>query len=84
MQTQPMNRILETNDATPRSRNALLRLHIADGRIGQRKVSVAIPIFRRESCMTKRAVLAALREAELEEWSASGGDFLASLRQSVP
>jgi hypothetical protein len=41
-----------------------------------RKLRVALPLPRRESCLTKRAMLAALREAELAAWQGNGGDYL--------
>ena len=43
-----------------------------------RKIRVAIPLPRRQECLTKRALVAAMRVAELAEWEASGGDYLAS------
>lgn len=33
---------------------------------------------RRRECLTKRALIAAMRAAELAEWEASGGDYLRS------
>ena len=36
-----------------------------------RKLRLALPLPRRESCVTRRAMLAALREAELAVWQAS-------------
>jgi hypothetical protein len=41
-----------------------------------RKLRLALPLPRRESCLTRRAMLAALGEAELAAWQASGGDSL--------
>lgn len=48
----------------------------AAGLQAHRKLRVALPLPRRESCVTRRAMLAALREAELAAWQASGGDAL--------
>ena len=49
-----------------------------------RKIRIALPTLpRRQSCITRRAMLAALREAELNEWQASGGDVLSSMHQPV-
>lgn len=45
-------------------------------RNGNRRVRVVIRLPRRQACMTKRAMLAALHEAELHEWLNSGGDYL--------
>jgi hypothetical protein len=44
-----------------------------------RKIRIALPTLpRRQPCITRRAMLAALREAELNEWQATGGDVLSS------
>jgi hypothetical protein len=48
-----------------------------------RKVRIALPLPRRPACLTRRAMFAALREAELDAWKASGGDFLNSMHQPV-
>ena len=46
--------------------------------LGQhRRIRVALPLPRRQECLTKRALVAALRAAELAEWEATGGDYLA-------
>jgi hypothetical protein len=42
-----------------------------------RKLRIALPLPRRQECLTKRALVAAMRAAELAEWEASGGDYLA-------
>jgi hypothetical protein len=41
-----------------------------------RRVSISSPGRGQQNCVTWRAMLAALREAELAEWQASGGDVL--------
>lgn len=46
------------------------------GAQAHRKLRLVLPLPRRESCLTRRAMLAALREAELAAWQASGGDSL--------
>jgi hypothetical protein len=43
---------------------------------GRRNIRIRLPLPRRESCLTRRALTAALRAAELAEWDARGGDFL--------
>jgi len=49
-----------------------------------RKLRFALPTLpRRQSCLTRRAVLAAMREAELAQWETSGGDFLSSMHQPI-
>ena len=58
-------------------------LQLAEARICHRKVRIAFPLPRRESCVTKRAMLAALREAEYAEWMASGGDYVSSMHQPI-
>jgi hypothetical protein len=42
------------------------------------KLRIALPMPRRRECLTKRALIAAMRAAELAEWEASGGDYLRS------
>lgn len=81
MQTQTLNRITETIGAPirPQKQNAFLQL--TEARANHRPIRVALPARRREECMTKRAMLAALREAEFAAWMNSGGDFLDSMHQ---
>jgi hypothetical protein len=57
-----------------------------DGRTqpGYDKIRFILPTLpRRKCCVTKRAMLAALREAELAQWEATGGDFLHAMHQPV-
>ncbi len=82
MQTQPLNRIAETFAATPRSQKQSPFLRLAAHR-QQRPIRLALPLRRRESCQTRRAMLAALRDAEFEDWMNSGGDYLDSMHQPV-
>lgn len=58
-------------------------IQIATARERHRRLRLGFPVPRREVCLTKRAMLAALREAEFNEWMASGGDYLASMHQPV-
>jgi hypothetical protein len=54
-------------------------LQLTGVRASHRKIRIALPTLpRRQCCITRRAMLAALREAELEEWQATGGDVLSS------
>jgi hypothetical protein len=63
------------------SRPTTLNSHFADEPAGHRRNRVVLPkLPRRQSCLTRRAMLAALREAELAEWQATGGDTLRSLQ----
>ena len=83
MQTQTLNRITETAEAANRSQKQTPFVQIAEARANRRPVRFAFPVRRRETCLTKRAMLAALREAEFAEWMNSGGDFLHSMHQPV-
>jgi hypothetical protein len=83
MQTQTLNRIRETTDTADRSPEQTPFIQLPRAHANRRPVRVAIAVRHRESCLTKRAMLAALREAELAEWMASGGDFLDSMHQPV-
>ena len=83
MQTQTLNRITETTSATSRSQKQNTFLQLTEARSSKRPVRVALPVRRREECMTKRAMLAALREAEFAEWMNSGGDYLDAMHQPV-
>ena len=83
MHTQTLNRIIETADAAPRSQQQSPFLQLTEAQARRRPVRVALPVRRRESCVTRRAMLAALREAEFAEWMASGGDYLDSMHQPV-
>jgi hypothetical protein len=49
----------------------------------RRPARISFPARRRESCLTRRAMLAALREAEFDNWQASGGDYLDSMHQPI-
>jgi hypothetical protein len=53
------------------------------GTPAHRPIRISFPSRRRESCLTRRAMLAALREAEFDNWQATGGDVLSSMHQSV-
>jgi hypothetical protein len=55
-------------------------LQLAEARAKHRKMRIALPLPpRRHLCLTNQAVLAALREAELAGWQATGGDVLRSV-----
>ena len=57
-------------------------LLLAEARACRRKIRIRMPLPRRPECLTRRAMIAALHEAELAEWQATGGDFLRSDRAS--
>lgn len=48
-----------------------------------RPIRISFPSRRRASCLARRAMLAALREAEFDDWQASGGDYLDSMHQAI-
>ena len=48
-----------------------------------RKLRVRFRVPRREACMTRRAMVAAVREAELARWEANGGDYLRSIQRAA-
>jgi len=58
------------------ARRTASSLHLVETSDRHRTIRVAPPSPRRESCVTKRAMLAALREAELAVWQGNGGDYL--------
>jgi hypothetical protein len=81
MKVQLTNRNIESTDATIRSRKQSPFLQLAEARTQQRAIRIAMPLRRRESCVTKRAKLAALRDAEFAEWLSSYRDFLGNMYQ---
>ncbi|MFO1512832.1 MAG: hypothetical protein U1F83_07980 [Verrucomicrobiota bacterium] len=81
MQTQTLNRITAAADNADRSQQLTPFIKLTDARAHRRPVRVALPVRRRESCLTKRALLAAMRKAEFAEWMNNGGDFLDSMHQ---
>ena len=44
---------------------------------------IAFPVPRREACLTRRAKIAALREAELNDWLTDEDDFASAMHQPV-
>jgi len=58
-------------------------LQLAEARARRRPIRISLPFRRRESCPTRRAMLAALREAEFDNWQATGGDVLSSMHQPI-
>lgn len=80
MQELTLHRHTETTAATAASDNSSSFLELPRTPACHRAVRIALPLPRRESCLTRRALLAALREAELAAWQSSGGDYLRSLQ----
>ena len=83
MQKEQIIQDMEMTSATRLFRKHTPFLQLAESRTRHRKVRAAFPLPRRESCVTKRAMLAALREAEYAEWMASGGDYVSSMHQPI-
>jgi len=83
MQTQMNNQTIEVRNTTIRFRRPSPILQLAEVRERHRKIRLGCRAPRREVCLTKRAMIAALREAELADWLASGGDYLNSMHQPV-
>jgi len=75
MQTKTTDMNLETEFGISRPHRQFTRESSA-ACPNRRTIHAPLPLRRRESCLTRRAMLAALREAEFYEWLASGGDYL--------
>jgi len=79
MKNEQLIRNAEKADtATPTRRILSPFLRSAEVQGQHRKIRVALPLPRRRECLTKRALIAAMRAAELAEWESSGGDYLRS------
>ncbi len=78
MKTQLTRRNTEPADPLHRFTGMLLaELHAT-----RRPLRLAFPPRRREACLTRRAKIAALREAELEDWlNDEAGDFIGAMHQ---
>jgi hypothetical protein len=83
MKTELETQNIEINFTAERSATQSPFLRLAQARAMKQKLRIAFPPRRRESCQTRQAMLAALREAELADWEASGGDYLVSLHQPL-
>jgi hypothetical protein len=68
--------------ASQRSRKSSSCLRFAGMRT-RRPVRIALPLPRREACLTRRAMRAALREAEFYDWLHQNNDFTAAMHQPV-
>jgi len=55
---------------------------LGEGQARCRKICLSFAP-RREACLTRLALRAAVREAELADWLASGGDYLSSMHQPI-
>lgn len=81
MQTQLTQRNIETTNATHRSHKLSTCLQLAETRTNLRPVRISFPVPRRESCLTRRAMRAALREAEFFDWLNGDDDFAGVMHQ---
>jgi hypothetical protein len=79
MQTQLTPRNIETQDALCRFTGRLL----AELQTRRRPGRMAFPLPRREACLTRRAKIAAMREAELTDWLNDDDDFASAMHQPV-
>jgi len=82
MQINLIDRNTETSD-TNRCRPPRLAIEPLGAQKPRRSQRVAVVLRRRESCMTRRAMLAAMRDAELQAWLDTGGDYLDSRLQLI-
>lgn len=79
MQTQLTPRRIEATDPLHRFTGMLL----AELQATRRPMRIAFPVPRCEACLTRRAKIAAIREAELEDWSTDDDDFTTAMHQPV-
>jgi hypothetical protein len=68
----------DTKRAAQSSRKRSPFLQLAEGCSHPRAIRIAFRLVRTESAATARSVLAELRQTELQNWIATGADFLAS------
>ena len=83
MQNEEMIRQTETVNTRLTARKSPAFLAPGEGRAPHRKLYPGLDLPLRRACLTRRAMLAALRQAELAQWLASGGDFLRSRRPPI-
>jgi hypothetical protein len=83
MQTQFTQRNIATTPKTWRSHQPPTCRQLAEIRTNRRPVRVSFPVPRRESCLTRRAMRAALRESEFHDWLNGGDDFVGTMHQPV-
>lgn len=76
----------EHTSATPDLRGLIKKstfLPLAESCSRRRVIRDTFQVPHHESCAIRRAMLAALRQAELTDWLASGGDYLVHTYQPV-
>ncbi len=83
MTTQTASRTPQTFAASSRTRKPSPPLHRADVCERHRQIRLGFRVPRRQACLTKRAMVAALREAEFKEWLHDGYDHMSSMHQPV-
>jgi hypothetical protein len=83
MQIQLTNRIIENNITTDRLPKYAPTLQLTEAHSRNRKIRIAVRWPRREVCLTRRAMRAALRESEFNDWLNGGDDFVGTMHQPV-
>ena len=73
MKTEQFISTTQTTSATLPVRELSPFLQLAAAQ-AHRKLRIAVPLPRRQCCLTRRAMVAALREAELDEMQAAAAD----------
>ena len=82
MKNEQLIDITETARFAPQN-HAPMRCHVAVANCTKRARRVRVELPRHERCLTRRHLITALRQAELSDWLASGGDYLNSMHQPV-
>jgi hypothetical protein len=83
MKNEQLINVTENSQATRFNPKPARFLTTATTCTERRTRRVHVPLPRHEHCVTKRHLIAALRQAELSDWLASGGDYLSSMHQPV-
>jgi hypothetical protein len=83
MQIQLLNRIIENDLATDRLPKHTPILERTEAHSRNRKIRIAVCWPRREVCLTRRAMRAALRESEFNDWLNGGDDFVGTMHQPI-
>jgi hypothetical protein len=81
MQNEMHSQNIESVEASIALRELTTSSELAEDCGPNRKLRLRVRLPSRASCLTRRAMVAALREAELERWEANGGDYLRSAQR---
>ena len=79
MQNEMHEQHIESVEVSNQLRELTPSIEAIDEYGPDRKLRLRIRLPRRPACLTRRAMVAALREAELQRWESSGGDYLRSI-----